>query len=216
MEDDIAIRSIRPTDCLMSGLAIFGLKYPTLLQFDQNRNEALIHSNLRSLYGIERAPSDTRLLESLDDVAPEHFRGAYSRLIALLQRGNGLDCSSVLDGHYLLSIDGKGSFFLPRRFIAKTAERNTIATAGRLTIIRCSVPCWCIPSNVKSFLLRQSRLCNRMMPTRMTVSAMLQSACCELLLRKSERPVPSLPDSGLGNPVQGYCIWPHTNGVSSV
>ncbi len=110
IEDDVASRGIRLTDCLMSGLAIFGLKYPSLLQFDQNRNEALIQSNLRSLYGIERAPCDTRLRERLDDVAPEHLRGTYSRLIALLQRGKGLEGFSVLDGHYLLSVDGTGYF----------------------------------------------------------------------------------------------------------
>jgi hypothetical protein len=27
------------SDCLMSGLAVFGLKYPSLLQFDQSQNE---------------------------------------------------------------------------------------------------------------------------------------------------------------------------------
>ena len=33
-------------DCLMSGIAIFGLKYPSLLQFD--RDKKTIQSNLRT------------------------------------------------------------------------------------------------------------------------------------------------------------------------
>ena len=43
------------TDCLMSGLAIFGLKYASLLQFERDaRQKESIGSNLRSLYGGAR------------------------------------------------------------------------------------------------------------------------------------------------------------------
>ena len=108
--DPVASRGITQTDCLMSGLAVFGLKYPSLLQFDQNKNEPLIQANLNALYGVTRAPSDTRLRERLDTVDPELLRGAYKRLFALMQRGKGLEGFSYLDGHYLLSIDGTGYF----------------------------------------------------------------------------------------------------------
>ena len=38
------------TDCLMSGLAIFGMKYPSLLQFDKDaRYNEIVKSNLKSL-----------------------------------------------------------------------------------------------------------------------------------------------------------------------
>jgi len=36
-------------DVLMSGLAVFGLKYPSLLKFDEQRHEARIRANLKSL-----------------------------------------------------------------------------------------------------------------------------------------------------------------------
>lgn len=108
--DPVASRGITQADCLMSGLAIFGLKYPSLLQFDQNQNEPLIQANLHALYGVTRAPSDTTLRERLDTVNPEALREAYNRLFALMQRGKGLEGFSYLDGHYLLSIDGTGYF----------------------------------------------------------------------------------------------------------
>lgn len=111
--DGIANRGITLADCLSSGLAVFGLKYPSLLQFDQHNNEALIQSNLQSLYGVSRAPSDTYLRERLDTVDPAWLRDAYTRLFALLQRGKGLEGLSYLDGHYLLSIDGTGYFSSP-------------------------------------------------------------------------------------------------------
>ena len=94
----------------MSGLAIFGLKYPSLLQFDQDRNVDLTRSNLKSLYGIKQAPSDTYLRERLDNVDPAHLRKNYTQLLQVLQRGKGLEGFAYLDNHYLLSLDGTGYF----------------------------------------------------------------------------------------------------------
>ena len=97
-------------DHLMSGLAIFGLKYPSLLQFDQDRNASLTRSNLKSLYGIKQAPSDTYLRERLDEVDPSSLRKNYTQLLQSLQRGKGLEGFAYLDDHYLLSLDGTGYF----------------------------------------------------------------------------------------------------------
>ena len=53
-------------DHLMSGLAIFGLKCPSLLDYDRKRAEGAIAENLRDLYHVDNAPSDTYLRERLD------------------------------------------------------------------------------------------------------------------------------------------------------
>ena len=97
-------------DHLMSGLALFGLKYPSLLQFENDRREEAARANLKALYGIERAPSDTRFRERLDELDPQHLRPLYKALLAQLQRGKGLEGFAYLDGHYLLSLDGTGYF----------------------------------------------------------------------------------------------------------
>ena len=77
IEDTVAGRGLNLTDCLMSGLAIFGLKYASLLRFERDaRQDESIRSNLRSLYGIGRAPSDTALRERLDEVDPRSLRSA--------------------------------------------------------------------------------------------------------------------------------------------
>jgi len=110
LPDGVASRGITLSDCLMSGLAVFGLKYPSLLQFDQHNNEALIQANLTALYGVTRAPSDTYLRERLDTVNPEVLRGAFKCIFALLQRGKGLEGFTYLDGYYLVSVDGTGYF----------------------------------------------------------------------------------------------------------
>ena len=74
-------------DHLMSGLALFGLKYPSLLQFEHDGREATTRANLHALYGIERAPSDTRFRERLDALAPSLPRPLYQSLLAHLRRG---------------------------------------------------------------------------------------------------------------------------------
>jgi hypothetical protein len=74
----------------MSGLAVFGLKYPSLLKFDEERHEGRVRHNLSRLYGVERAPCDTQLREILDPVDARHLRPAYKAVFAHLQRGKGL------------------------------------------------------------------------------------------------------------------------------
>lgn len=97
-------------DCLLSGLAIFSLKYPSLLQFDKSRIVPTRAHNLKTLYGIKSIPSDTYLRERLDELPASELQGAFTALIRQAQRGKVLERFSYYDGHYLLSIDGTGYF----------------------------------------------------------------------------------------------------------
>lgn len=109
--DPIAPRSKIPlVDCLMSGLAMFGLKIPSLLQFDEQTEDARIKHNLKSLYGIENAPSDTYFRERLDGIDFQLLRKPFNRVFAALQRQNILKRYEYYDQHYLISIDGTGCF----------------------------------------------------------------------------------------------------------
>jgi hypothetical protein len=49
------------SDCLMSAYAMFSLKYPSLLQFDQHFREDMIKHHLISVYEIDNVPSDTQM-----------------------------------------------------------------------------------------------------------------------------------------------------------
>ena len=100
--------SISFTDVLMSGLAVFGLKFPSLLQYDQNRK--ILDQNLLKLYHIHRPPSDTYLRERLDELEPSCIRPAFTKIFTQLQRGKCLESFEFLDGYYLVSLDGTGEF----------------------------------------------------------------------------------------------------------
>ena len=105
-DDRAADVEISLTDALMSAFAMFSLKSPSLLAFDKER----VEDNLRSIYGIERAPCDTYMREVLDPVSPESLRPLFKGVFRELQRGKALEAMRFLDGHYLLALDGTGYF----------------------------------------------------------------------------------------------------------
>ena len=71
------------------------MKY--LLKFDDDVHEAVL-SNLTTLYGVGRVPSDTG--ERLDEVDPRQLRHCFTKLFRLLQRGKELEGYTY--GHYVL------------------------------------------------------------------------------------------------------------------
>lgn len=99
------------TDCIMSGLAVFGFKMPSLLQFEKDKDsEPWLRRNLRTLYGVEAAPSDTTMRERLDEISPKQLRRPYKKIFAYLQRGKVLESYSYLGGYHIISLDGTGQF----------------------------------------------------------------------------------------------------------
>ena len=95
-------------DCLMSGLAIFSLKYPSLLQYDRERD--LIKKNLKNLFAVEQLPSDTYVRERLDEVAPNELRRCFTRLFGAVQRSKKLEAYQGIEGSYFVSLDATGFF----------------------------------------------------------------------------------------------------------
>lgn len=103
-------RQYHLTDCLMSGLAVFGLKCPSLLDFDEKRRDDVVCHNLKTLYGVQQAPCDTQLRKRLDDINPGLLKHAYKAGFRAAQRGKVLPLFECYDGHYLVSVDGTGIF----------------------------------------------------------------------------------------------------------
>lgn len=97
-------------DHLMAGLAVFGLKCPSLLHYDNQRFDPIVAANLRDLYYVEHAPCDTYLRERLDPVDPAVIRPAFKKVFAAFQRGKGLEDFIYMDDCVLISADGTGLF----------------------------------------------------------------------------------------------------------
>ena len=75
-------------DALMSGFAVFSLKDPSLLAFDERRRTC--DPNLHNIYKIGTVPSDTRMREILDEVDPNTIGGTFKDIFAKLQRGTAI------------------------------------------------------------------------------------------------------------------------------
>ena len=94
----------------MSGLAIFGLKFPSLLEFDESQEEEVIKYNLKTLYGVVDAPCDTSMRKRLDEVDPRTLRLAFTSIFPLLQRGKVLEDYKILGKYLAIACEGTGMF----------------------------------------------------------------------------------------------------------
>lgn len=103
-------RKIKVSDCLMSALAMFGLKSPSLLAFDLDRNRTNISHNLKTLYKIENAPSDTYMREILDEINPKECRETFLKVFHEAQRSKLLERYEFINGNYLCLVDGTEIF----------------------------------------------------------------------------------------------------------
>lgn len=115
-------------DALMSGFALFSLKSPSLLAFDEHRADG----NLETLYGITRVPCDTQMRKILDPVSPEGLRPVFKRVFTQLQRGKALAPFVFLEGCYLLALDGTGYFASPTIHCAACLQKVQSKT-GQVT-----------------------------------------------------------------------------------
>lgn len=111
-------------DYLMSGLAIFILKFPSLLCYDQQKRKDAVAQNLRQLLGVIDLPSDTALRENLDELNPQWLRKTFKKIFALLQHGQVLKDYEYLNKKYLLSIDATGQYSSYEVYCSNCCERN--------------------------------------------------------------------------------------------
>ena len=109
-----AIKDHRPmnveiplVDALTSALAMFALKDPSLLAFDERRVRG---ENLERVFGITQIPSDTQMRKIVDGVEPEAIRPLFKEVFGQLQRGKVLEEMVFMNGYYLVSADGTKYF----------------------------------------------------------------------------------------------------------
>jgi len=102
---------ISNSDCLMSCLAVFSLKSPSLLQFDNShKNDIVLKNNLKVLYNIADIPSDTQMRDRLDGLPLRLVSDVMKSLIATIQRSKELEKWKFLNKYYLVSLDGTQFF----------------------------------------------------------------------------------------------------------
>jgi hypothetical protein len=111
-------------DFPMSALAIFSLKFPSLLNFEQEKKEERNFSNLTGLYGIERVPSDTHMRTVVDRIPTEELKPCFTNLFSKAQRASALKDFAMWDNQYLLALDATGQYFSDSVQCEQCIEKN--------------------------------------------------------------------------------------------
>ena len=103
--DNITIELV---DAIMSAVAMFMLKDPSLLAFDRRRQEE--PENLHTIFKIGNIPCDSQMRTLLDPLDLASLRAPFLTVFRHLQRGKDMEKLAYYDGHYLLSADGTGFY----------------------------------------------------------------------------------------------------------
>ena len=123
------ICSVTLADALMSVFAMFSLKDPSLLKFDERRQT---DDNLGSIYKIDHVPCDTHIRTILDKVDPEDIKPIFKDIFRQAQRGKVLEPMVFMDGCYLLSGDGTG-FFSSKKVHCPNCMEKVNKKTGEIT-----------------------------------------------------------------------------------
>jgi hypothetical protein len=121
--------SLDLADALMSGYALFALKDPSLLAFDERRTT---DRNLHTIFKIGQVPSDTQMRTLLDEVDPADLRPVYRRLQRALAASGQLRPYVFLAGSYLVSVDGTG-YFSSKKVHCPACQQKVNAKTGEIT-----------------------------------------------------------------------------------
>lgn len=111
VKDSVGKAPIYPLqDVLLSGLAIFSQKYPSLLAFENDlaASNAKTH-NLKQLLGIENIPSDTQMRERIDRIDQNQLRSSFLD-VHQYAKDNGAYDKFEYNGKFLLAVDGTGFY----------------------------------------------------------------------------------------------------------
>ncbi len=97
-------------DCVMSAFAMMYLQDPSLLAFQRRIQDRIQRNNLTTIFGVQNIPKDSQLRNVLDDLSIEALSPIFTKFLRNLQRGKQLAKYQLLDGKYLIPIDGSEYF----------------------------------------------------------------------------------------------------------
>jgi hypothetical protein len=95
-------------DVLQSAFAMFSLKSPSLLSFQEQTH--VERENLKQIFRLRKIPADSQMRATLDKVEPRNVRALFAFFFSLLRRAGVIQEYEYWNGHLLCSIDGVEHF----------------------------------------------------------------------------------------------------------
>jgi len=96
-------------DAAVSAFGIFFTQSSSFLAYQRLMEKAKGRSNVQSLFGAERIPSDAQIRNLLDPQEPELLYGVFEKGHELLRDSGQMEMFRSYDGQYLISCDGTGT-----------------------------------------------------------------------------------------------------------
>jgi hypothetical protein len=90
----------------MDAFAVFFFLYPSLLHFQRVMKTRRRGDNLGTLFGVSEIPSDNKIRELMDGIAPDALSGVFMENLRTAEEAGVLTEYRVLDGGVLIAIDG--------------------------------------------------------------------------------------------------------------
>jgi len=115
-------------DAVMSAIALFALKDPSLLFFQERRND----ENIKNLFRVLDVPSDTQMRAILDPLEPDLLRPMFNDVFRQLGRGKALEPYTFHEGCYLVSMDGTG-YFSSKKIHCESCLQKRNSKTGEIT-----------------------------------------------------------------------------------
>lgn len=115
-------------DAVLSAVAMFSLKDPSLLAFQERRND----HNMKSIYRIREVPSDTQMREILDPLPPDSLRPMFDAVLRKIQRSGALTSFVFHEDAYLLSLDGT-EYYSSQKVHCPTCLERRHQSSGQIT-----------------------------------------------------------------------------------
>jgi hypothetical protein len=97
-------------DCYRSGLALFYLQDPSLLEFQRRFQQQIQSNNLGTVFGVQAIPADTQFRQVLDEHNYRPLQGVFSEYFRRLQRSKKLESYQFYPSQYLVTLDGSQYF----------------------------------------------------------------------------------------------------------
>lgn len=98
------------SDIGMGAFGVFFMQCPSFLAHQTALERGRGTSNCQTLLGMERIPTENHIRSMLDPVPPETLFAMFSRTLAAIETGSGLDAFKRLGGHVLIALDGTEYF----------------------------------------------------------------------------------------------------------
>ena len=97
-------------DAALAAFSVFYLQSASFLAYQQAMEDKQQRNNARSLFGIERIPSDPQIRNLLDPVLPSELSAPFWEIFSLLETAGAVPAYRRLGGEWLIALDGTQYF----------------------------------------------------------------------------------------------------------